>query len=69
MVRKVDNNFVISSGGTWLPGSYETERAAKYGFRFNTSDLQDLQDEKNKTTKVITFEDLQNLRKKLKLKE
>lgn len=30
MIRKVDDAFVISGGGMWLPGSYESEKAARY---------------------------------------
>ena len=64
MIYKTDNgSYVISSGGMWLSGAYEDERTAKYAFRFSDADLLNLQNEKNKTTFIITFNDLQNLRK------
>ena len=64
MIYKTDDgSYVISSGGMWLSGAYEDERAAKYAFRFNDADLRNLQEEKNKTTSIITFKDLQELKK------
>ena len=64
MIYKTDDgSYVISSGGMWLSGAYEDERTAKYAFRFSDADLLNLQNEKNKTTSIITFNDLQNLRK------
>ena len=67
-IYKVDNAFVISSNGVWLPGSFSSERAAKYAFRFPNKVLQSLQDKKNYATedydkRVISFEDLQSARK------
>jgi len=64
MISKVDNGFVISSGGLWLPGCYDSERAAKYAFKFSEEDLQALQNEVNAKEpdfekRVITFEMLQ----------
>lgn len=61
-----DSSFVISSGGTWLPGSFATKKAARYAFQFRAEDLQSLQDEANKTREPrnITMEDLQEWRKK-----
>lgn len=56
------SEFIISSGGVWLPGVYESVRAARYAFRFNDEILSSLQLEKNKTTKVITFKDLKERR-------
>jgi len=45
MVHKLlGNQFVISSGGAWLPGVYETEKAAHYAFQFDNTSLQKLQD-------------------------
>jgi hypothetical protein len=64
MIHKVGDGFVISSGGTWLPGSYESERAARYAFRFSADDLQRLQDAANaRGDGTITFADLQATRK------
>ena len=34
MIHKVEDHYVISSRQVWLPGAYDTERAAKYAFRF-----------------------------------
>ena len=65
MIYKVENGYVASSNGVWIPGCFECERTAKYAFKFNDEHLQRLQDEKNKTTKIITFDDLQRLRKSL----
>jgi len=66
MIYKIENNnYVISSYGMWLSGSYESKRAANYAFRFHEADLHKLQEEKNKTTHIITFIDLQELRKSI----
>lgn len=61
-------NFVVSSGGVWLPGVYEDERAANYAYRFSSEDLHKLQDEVNEKEpdhekRFITFEMLQKLRR------
>jgi len=66
MIRELDDGtFVCSSRGTWVVGVYESKRAANYAFRFSDSDLYTIQEQKNKTTKVITFRDLQEFRKTL----
>lgn len=44
--------FVISSGGSWLPGAYADERAARYAFQFSDAKLQSLADK----GEVITSE-------------
>ena len=44
-----DNTFCASSNNTWIPGIYADERAAKYAFRFSNQELQNLQNEKNKS--------------------
>ena len=64
MIYKTDSgHFVISSGGTWLPGSFESKRAANYGFRFSCDSLKKLQDIANDRLNgsggTITFKDLQ----------
>ena len=56
---------MISTNHVWLPGSYESERAAKYAFRFRDEDLYDLQESVNPGG-VITFAMLQGLRQKPK---
>lgn len=62
MIRKTpDGLYVISSHMVWRPGVYDSERAARYAFRFNDSDLQSLQQSVNPGG-VITFEMLKGLR-------
>jgi len=48
-IQEVDGRFVISSGGTWLPGSYESFEAAEYAFGFDADLLQRFQEAANKT--------------------
>ncbi len=57
--------YCISSHRCWMPGCYDSERAAKYAFRFKDEDLRKLQDSVNPDG-VITFEMLQALRKETK---
>lgn len=57
-INKIMNGYVISSRGCWLPGVYDSERAAKYAFRFPAEALQKLQDSVNPGG-VITFAMLQ----------
>lgn len=67
MIHKhTDGTCTASSRNCWIPGVYQDERTAKYAFRFTDAQLQALQDKKNKTTSVITFKDLQELKRKLK---
>lgn len=71
MIHKLDNSFVISSNGVWLPGCYDSEKAAKYAFRFSYEDLQQLQNDVNDeepdvTKRMISFEMLQELAKQRK---
>ncbi len=42
-----DLRFSISSCQVWRPGIYDSERAARYAFRFRDADLQALQDRCN----------------------
>lgn len=65
MIREVEGEFVISSGGVWLPGCYESERAARYAFRFPNATLRRLQETVNPGG-VITFQMLQDERKNMK---
>lgn len=57
-----NGTFTISSRRVWLPGVYESRRAARYAFRLPDQTLQRLQDEANAwaggTGGVITFERL-----------
>lgn len=61
-IHKVGESYVIASQGFgWLPGAYDTERTAKYAFRFPVSVLQKLQEEINhidNLNRLITYEDL-----------
>lgn len=67
MIYKIkDGKYIASSNGIYIPGCFEDERTAKYAFRFNHEDLQKLQDEKNNTNCIITFNDLKNLKIKNK---
>ena len=61
-IHKVDNHYVISSRQVWMPGAYESERAARYAFRFTDAELQALQDSVNPGG-VITFVMLQEARR------
>ena len=67
MIHKTPNgNYVASSSQVWKAGIYDSARAARYCFQFPDSELKALQDRKNKANAVITFEDLQELRRQLK---
>ncbi len=61
MIHKVDNHFVISSYGVWRPGVYDSERTARYAFRFTDEQLQRLQ-EKVQPSGVITYEMLRRVK-------
>lgn len=54
--------YVISSGGSWIDGVYDSYRAANYAFRFPDEELRKLQNSINPNG-VITFKMLQELRK------
>lgn len=47
MIYNTSCGYIISSGGVYLPGVYESEQAARYAFRFPNKALHDLQDEIN----------------------
>ena len=42
MIQKTGNIFVISSGGMWLTGCYDSKRAATYAFSFSDGELSSL---------------------------
>lgn len=68
MIHKLDNSFVISSNGVWLPGCYDSERAAKYALSFSDDELRQLQNDVNArepdvSKRMISFEMLQYLKK------
>lgn len=58
-----DGTCTASSSQCYIPGLYDDERTAKYAFKFSNEQLEALQEEKNKTDGVITFKDLQELKK------
>lgn len=60
MIHKVGNEFVISAYGSWRPGAYDSERAARYAFRFSDEALQSIQDGLKGGS--ISFETLKSLK-------
>lgn len=60
-----DLHYSISSHQVWRPGVYDSERAARYAFRFDDGVLQALQDSVNPGG-VITFEMLRDAARKAK---
>lgn len=55
-----DGNYVAASRQVWIPGVYDSERTAKYAFRFADRQLQALQDSLNPGG-VITMDHLRGL--------
>lgn len=63
MIYKTDNGYVISSGGLWLSGVYDTKQAARYAFQFSDDVLFKLCEQINKIEKRnITTDDLKQTR-------
>ena len=67
--RKTDEKgeFCLSAYGTWIDGVYDTYRAANYAYRFTPTEISDLWKRKLEEEGIkalITFEDLQEVRKK-----
>lgn len=66
MIHKVGDHFCIASRQMWRPGVYDSERTARWAFRFKDEVLSRLQDEANDrnggTGGVITREDLERAR-------
>lgn len=62
--------YVISSGGAWLPGSYEDRRTANYAFRFPDDVLLRLRDQAKtragRQRGVITWGDLEAAKRSMK---
>lgn len=58
-IYKVDNEFVISSNRVWRPGVYDSEKTAKYAFRFTDKELSSF------GNKPITFKDLKELKENI----
>lgn len=69
MIHRTDGGaYVISSHHVWRPGAFESERAARYAYRFPDEVLRRLQEEVNRresdfSKRVITFADLQRARR------
>lgn len=60
-----DGTFQISSHDMWLPGIYASEQAARYAFRFGSSDLSQLSERVcsfHREDRAITMDDLRELR-------
>lgn len=54
-----DGTCVIGSGGLWLPGCYEDERAARFAFRLPNEELARLRDQSvARGDGVITWGDI-----------
>ena len=67
MIYKTEScNYVISSNDQWISGVYDSERTATYAFKFPYEQLMRLQENKNRTSKVITLDDLKSLFQNLK---
>jgi hypothetical protein len=66
-IKRADNEWVISACEVWRPGVYESERAARYAFRFTDGELTAAQAEANARHGgpggVITFEQLQAMKR------
>ena len=63
MICKTTNgSYVASSNGVWLPGSYDSERTARYAFRFSDDVLLTLQKKINHRGRLITFDALREAR-------
>jgi hypothetical protein len=60
VIHKTDAGYVISAHRVWRPGVYDSERAARYAFRFTDEVLQRAQD--SAEGGVITYEMLRKLK-------
>jgi hypothetical protein len=60
MIHKVHDGYTISAYGSWRPGVYATERAARYAARFSDAQLQAAQDAV--APGVVTHEQLQAIK-------
>ena len=47
MIYSADNGYTISAYRSWLPGVYESERAARNAFKLRDEVLQNLMDAAN----------------------
>lgn len=58
-IHHVDDVYVISSRQCWLPGNYDSERTARYAFRFSNAVLEATEEVVNKGfQRPITMDDL-----------
>ncbi len=65
-----DSTFVISDGGTWLTGCYESERVAELAFKISDEARTELQDNANsRGTGIITMRDINKVLNKRESKE
>ena len=63
MIHQVKDSYVISSHGSWLPGAYATEAAARWALQFPDATLAELRDRVNVEEKRdITTDDLKAAR-------
>ena len=67
-VHKVeDGGFVISAYRQWIPGVYDTERAAKFALRLRVGQADHLRDKINVgEDRLITWEDIREYRATLR---
>lgn len=64
MIYEIENGFVISAYGMWLPGAFDTRRAANYAFRFPNEKLYEICLAINgRHERLITFDDLKEARR------
>lgn len=57
--------YTIASRGCWLPGNYDSERTARYAFKFTNRVLDQLQTDINHAQqRPIRFDDLRATKKK-----
>ena len=58
--------YTVSSGGLWVPGVYDSKKAAKYALKFSDDVPRTLRDkvkaDDSIMTKVITFDMLRGLK-------
>lgn len=68
MIHYVNGHYLISAYEVWVPGAYESERAARYAFRFTNEELTAAQAAANARAGgvggVITFEQLRETRRR-----
>lgn len=63
MIHNVNGTYVISAYGVWLPGAYDSQRAARYAFRFDYETLKKVRDSAG-PSRLITFDLLRKQRSK-----